>query len=133
MLKSAFVAGQFCFPSTERGRTEQTHSAGFIENWDVGDAEESFLFWVLCSSIPLAFFHQIGPSLQAIPTLITINSCFLLWGDFFLHAVNTKKIINFFQCQNFYVTKVQGSSFPLLIQVQFFFLMDFCFLFSPMH
>lgn len=60
MLKTAFVAGLFCFPSTERGRTEQTQAARFIENWDVGDAEESFLFWVLCSSIPLAFLTKLG-------------------------------------------------------------------------
>lgn len=60
MLKTAFVAGLFCFPSTDHDRTEQIHAAGFIENWDAGDAEESFLFWVLCSSIPLAFLTKLG-------------------------------------------------------------------------
>jgi len=95
MLKNTFVTGLFLFLSTECSRTEQTHAAEFIENQSVGYAEESFLFWVLCSSIALAFLRKAGHPCRPSLLLRTINSSSLLWGVFFFFAVNTGKIINF--------------------------------------
>lgn len=116
MLKTAFVAGLFCFASTEHGRTEQTR--GFIENWDVGDAEESFLFWVLCFSLPLVFSPNWAIP-AGYPCFITINSFMLLWGVFFFMQ-RTLRILIFFNAKTFMWPKCRQVLFLLWFNCNFF-------------
>lgn len=95
MLKTAFVAGLFLFPSTNCNERADTYSRIFIENWGAGDAKAKLFVLGALFQHPFGLSHWSAPSLQAIPTLSTINSPLSSPGCFSLRAVSTEKFINF--------------------------------------